>query len=204
MTTDRRTIKVYPKGWQGEMEPVCIWDTLEILERYREIVREDNEGIKIGQCELEHKAVLAAEEAESDEWNTFISDIDAIIKQITNGLTMKSKNLRDFYYAEGIDMGWRKQQGFLRFKAVNGAKEILQKILPKTSEFSLKCYIKEYDRTNPNYEGKIAMVIYVAHHDSPAWTEHYYVLPEACLNAERYLIKQPEHEKEEEEHNGEA
>jgi len=89
----------------------------------------------------------------NDCWEDFKNCLTEVMTEI---------NKNHYWKVKGVNMGWRNLEGNKTFKAING-EEMLKKILPNTSEFTL--YI---------WKTKTQIKIRCSHHDSPIG-EYYYI-----------------------------
>lgn len=90
------------------------------------------------------------------EWDDLIMELTGIMKTI---------NPDNYWTAKVKNYGWIKKDGEKEIFFADTGKKLLQEILPDT-----ECSFKIYKYKN-------GLAINNAHHDSPCWTEWYYVIP---------------------------
>jgi len=122
------------------------------LEDAKERLRDGWEGTEE---ELEKEAQEQASQ-DSDYFSMAFDDFRDGLKEIFKG----------YYHIEGKNLGWQNRSGH-KDAEINGWDDLRDKVLPKTSELTIKIY-------KGNKDGEIEMT--VAHHDAPMG-ENYYFTP---------------------------
>lgn len=155
-----------------KQEYSLIYDESDLIEEEIKFkFEEDNEENKTLE-EIKQSVYNSGCDFLSDRWEDFKESLTEYIKEID-----KAKEF--VFKIKGINMGWRNLNGFKILNAKN-SEELLNGILPKTSEFSL--YVKKL---------KTQIVIRCSHHDAPMG-ETYFIKP---LNKKEFkeYIKEENH-----------
>jgi len=136
---------------------VAEWNTLDVIQSQVEWLKENggNEGLTDDQL-----FKIASEDPDLIDYN-----YDCLCDYLTE---LMAKNKHGGWVAEVRNFGWRSLNGHKYFQAMTG-KSLLQAVLPRT-----ECTFKVY-----RY-GK-GFAINNAHHDSPSWTEWYYIEPKSHM-----------------------
>jgi len=161
--------------------PYIVWDECDITEAE---VKHRMEQIKAGDTELiphcskcggtvdikgmsdrkieewVRNAVYSDDLLMQDAWENFIYGLQELMDKLMDGREEKR-----FWYATGENIGWQHRSGERHFEA-GTARELLDKILPKTNQFTLVVFDK-----------KDSMTIKCGHHDAPTG-EFYYIEPD--------------------------
>jgi len=129
------------------------WDEADVIKAQVEFLKETGEYPDKTDTEL---CRIAAEDPDllAREWDDLCNDLTGLMKH----------NPHNGWRAEVHNFGWRSQNGYKILSATTG-KALLRQVLPQT-DCTLKVY--RYGR---------GLAINNAHHESPCWSEWYYILP---------------------------
>lgn len=129
------------------------WDELDILQAHVESLKESGEHEGKSDQELFR---LACEDPDlmSFEWEWLCGYLTELM----------ARNPHGGWKAQVANFGWRSLNGEKTFRATNG-RELLRQVLPKT------------DCTFKVFKYGWGLAINNAHHDSPTWSEWYYISP---------------------------
>lgn len=133
------------------------WDVCEIIDEQARFLIEQAEenGEDVPTMEEAQNSVYSDEDIFSIQFDMFKDGLNEV---------MEKKNISDCYQVSGSNMGWRHLDGEGVIQAED-AGELLQKILPKTSDVTLNVF---------NTSRGFAIKCY--HHDAPTG-ETYYIKP---------------------------
>lgn len=101
----------------------------------------------------------------TDAWECFLEGLQELMDKCMDGSAGGSFGKSYFWSASAENIGWQHRSGEKVFRA-DTAKELLEQLLPKTNQYTLRVY---------DTDGKFT--IRCAHHDAPTG-EFYYVQPD--------------------------
>jgi len=162
----RKDTKPYEHKPDGRLaKPIAEWDESEILDNEVAVAKDDEAFEGSTEDQIRESLLNWNDEFWENEWEYFLESLQEIMNTRGKGSS--------HWKARGINLGWTNASGHKYFEAET-AKELLEAILPKTSEFTLRVY-KE----------RRGFKIKCSHHDSPTG-EWYLITPVTEHTYERF------------------